>query len=154
MARASAQYLRIFTATGVTLYRWQSFYAYRSVTWSGASWDYQQFSADGFTDGSSGDETSMSISAPVVPVVVAAFESAIREGHLIEVATYEFDDEIDDQAPQADQQLVSLITAQVVGGSAGVTRMQLQVGSALAPVGAQYPPRVFTSSIMGSGCQL
>ncbi len=154
MSRASAQYLRIFTVSGVTLHRWQSFYAYRPVLWSGFSWDYQQFSADGFTDGASGDETSMSISAPATPAVAGALEAAIREGHLIEVSTYEFDDEIDDQSPQTDQELISSITAQVIGGSASVTRIQLQVGSALAPVGAQYPPRAFTTAIMGAGCQL
>jgi hypothetical protein len=154
MSRAQAQYLRIFTVGGLTLQRWHSFYGFKSVSYNGFTWQYQNFSADGFTDGDSGDETNMSISAPATPIVVTAFEQAIRDGIFVQVDTYEFDDEIDDQTPQADQQIITSVIAQVISGSATITSMNLQIGSALSPVGAQCPPRTLTTAIMGAGCQL
>lgn len=154
MARAQAQYLRIFSAAGATFHRWQSYYTYRNVTWDNASWQWVQFSADGFTAGASGDETNLSVSAPATPLVTVAFEAAIRDGSFVEVSTYEFDANAGNQAPQDAQQLVASVVAQVVGASGTATSLSLQLGSALSPIGAQFPPRTFTTAIMGVGCRL
>ena len=154
MARAQAQYLRIYDVAGATYQRWQSYYSNVTVTWANNSWSFVPFIADGFTAGISGDETNVSIKAPATSLVISTFEAAIANGHLAELSIYQFDTLSGNSTPQATQELIASYTGQVVGGSGGLTSLSLQLGSALSPVGAQIPPRKFTTAIMGKGCKL
>ncbi len=154
MARAQSQYLRIYDTAGTTYQRWQSYYGNTTVSFSSASWQYVPFIADGFTAGISGDEANISVTAPATSVVMAAFETAIANGRLVDLSIYQFDTLLGNDTPQAGQELVAAFTGQVVGGSGGLTSITLQLGSALSPVGAQIPPRTFTTAIMGKGCRL
>jgi hypothetical protein len=154
MARAQAQYMRIYGADGVTYQRWQSYYGNTTVSYDSSSWQYVPFVADGFTAGLSGDEADISVTAPATSVVIDAFESAISSGRLVELSIYQFDPELGNDVPQFGQELVAGYTGQVVGGTAALTTLTLQLGSALSPVGAQIPPRNFTTAIMGKGAVL
>jgi hypothetical protein len=154
MARAQSQYLRIYDTAGVTYQRWQSYYANNTVSWDSASWAYVPFIADGFTAGIGGDEASVSVTAPATSVVIEAFEEAIGAGRLVNLSIYQFDTLLGNSTPQAGQTLVGSFTGQVVGGGSSLTSITLQLGSALSPVGAQIPPRKFTTAIMGKGCLL
>lgn len=154
MARAQSQYLRIYDSTGTTRQRWQSYYSGKTVSWSSASWQYVPFIADGFTAGISGDESDISVTAPATTLVMQAFEAAIRRGRLVDLSIYQFDTILGNNDPQSAQELVAAFTGQVVGGSGGLTSMTIQLGSALSPVGAQIPPRKFTTAIIGKGAKL
>lgn len=153
MARAQAQYLRIYDAAG-TYQRWQSYYGNATVNFDGAPWLYVPFSADGFSEGISGDEANISVQAPATAIVVTALEAAILNGRLVELSTYQFDPLLGNDAPQTGQTLVGRYVGQVAGGSGGLTTMAIQLGSAISPVGAQIPPRTFTTAIMGKGARL
>ncbi len=155
MARAQSQYLRIYDAvTSVTYQRWQSYYANATVTQGGQLWAYVPFIAEGFTEGISGDESNISVSAPATPIVVGALEAAINRGHLVQIDTYQFDPLLGNNAPQASQQLIATYVGQVTGGGGSLTALTVQLGSAISPVGAQIPPRTFTTAIMGKGAKL
>ena len=155
MARAQSQYLRIYDATtSVTYERWQSYYASATVTLSGQKWSYVPFVAEGFTEGISGDETNITIEAPAIAIVVAAFDAAIRRGHMVELSMYQFDPALGNTTPQAAQTLIGTYLGQVTSGGGGLTSLTLQLGSAISPIGAQIPPRVFTTAIMGKGARL
>lgn len=154
MARAQAQYLKINDVSGTVRHRWQSYYANVSVTWEGAAWSYVPFVADGFTEGISGDEANISIAAPAIKTVVGAFDAAIAGGWIVELSTYQFDPEQGNNSPQVGQVLIGRYLGQVTGGGGGLSSMVLQLGSAISPVGAQIPPRIFSTAIMGKGCRL
>lgn len=154
MARAQSQYLRIFDTAGVTYERWQSYYATGSVSWDGQTWAYVPFAADGFTAGINVDDADISVTAPATRPVVRAFEQAIRQSLLIRLEIYQFDPTIGNNAPQEEQELLAQYIGQVAGGSSGLTSITVQLGSALAPVGSQIPPRKLTTYIMGKGCKL
>lgn len=154
MARAQSQYLRIYNAANTTLYRFQSYYSYRPITWSSATWDYLPFVADGFTAGVTGDESNVTITAPATSTVATVFQDAINSGHFAQLFIYEFNSSAGNLSPQDGQSLVGTMTAQVVGGQATATTMTLQLGTALSPVGAQFPPRKLTTQLMGVGCRL
>lgn len=154
MARAQSQYLRLFDAAGVTYQRWQSYYPGGNVTYDGASWFYVPFTCNGISAGVVSGEANLSITAIATAIVVAAFQQAITVGHLCTVSFYEFDSDAGNDLPQATQTLLAAVTGQVVGGSASATAITIQLGSALAPVGAQVPPRTATTALIGVGCQL
>lgn len=154
MARAQSQYMRIYSITNITYHRFQNYYGQQTVSFDSNNWQYLRFIANGFTAGISGDETNVTITAPATTLVMQAFEPSIAEGRLVDLEIYQFNTLSGNDSPQAGQQLVAAYTGQIVGGSGGLTSMTLQLGSALSPVGAQIPPRKFTTGIMGKGAKL
>lgn len=154
MARAQAQYLRIYDASGVTYQRWQSYYVNTTVTWDSAVWQYVPFAADGFTAGISGDESEITVSAPATTTMISAFESAINNGRLVGLNIYQFDTLFGNASPQVGQELIAGFTGQVIGGKGGLTLIEIQLGSALSPIGAQVPPRKLITQLIGKGCKL
>lgn len=154
MPLAQSQYLRLFDAAGTTYARWQSYYIDTAVSWQGASWQFQQFAADGLTDGTADDGDSITIQAPATNVIIEAFQNALAAGWLAELLIYQFDPLINNSTPQGGQTLIGGYVGQAVAAKATMTSFALVLGSALAPVGAQVPPRKLTTLLMGQGCRL
>jgi len=153
MARAQSQYLRIFSGS-TTYQRWQSYYVNTSVSWAGASWSYQPFDADGITAGGVQSESSISIRLPATTNVIEVILQALDEARLAELQFYEFDTILGNSVPQAGQTLIASYLGEVVGVKGGFTEIEIELGSSLAPVGAQVPPRTFSSRLVGAPCKL
>jgi hypothetical protein len=162
MARAQAQYLRIYDLAGTTYERWQNYYSGKTVTSQGQSWDHEPFLADGLVTGTRGDEAEITVSVAATIRVVRAFEASLNNGRLVDVATYAFNPALGNDEPQPlfffgdvkRQLLISQFTGQVVSASGGISNLSISLGSALSPVGAQVPPRKFTTAIMGKGAKI
>ena len=153
MARAQSQYLRIFSG-GTTYQRWQSYYVNTSVTWESATWSYQAFDADGITAGEVQSESSISIRLPATTNVIEVVLQALNEARLAELQFYEFDTILGNSTPQAGQTLIASYLGEVVGVSGGFAEIQMGLGSSLSPIGAQVPPRKFSSLLIGAPCKL
>jgi hypothetical protein len=153
MARGQSQYLRIFSGS-TTYQRWQSYYVNTSVTWESAAWSYQPFDADGITAGEVQSESSISVTLPATTNVMEVVLQALDEARLAELRLYEFDTIQGNSTPQAGQTLIASYLGEVVGVSGGFTSIQMQLGSSLSPVGAQVPPRTFSTRLIGAPCKL
>jgi hypothetical protein len=153
MARGQSQFLRIFSGS-TTYQRWQSYYVNTSVTWESASWSYQPFDADGITAGEVQSESSISVTLPATTNVMEVVLQALDEARLAELRLYEFDTILGNSTPQAGQTLIASYLGEVVGVSGGFTSIQMQLGSSLSPVGAQVPPRTFSTRLIGAPCKL
>lgn len=155
MARGQSQFLRVFDGS-TTYQRWQNHYIQQSVTLSGATWNWLPFDVDGFTEGQTGDEGGMTVTLPGTALVIAEVEKALREARLVEISMYEFD-VLEDGAtagPLADQDLIASYVGEVVGAGGSFESIRLELGSSLSPVGAQVPPRTFTTRLIGAPCKL
>ena len=153
MDRGQSQYLRIFSGN-TTYQRWQSYYVNSSVTWEGASWAYQDFDADGITAGEVQSEASISVTLPATTNVIEVVMQALNEARLAELRLYEFDAILGNSTPQAGQTLIASYLGEVVGVSGGFTQITMELGSSISQVGAQVPPRKFTTKLIGAPCQL
>ena len=153
MARAQAQYLRIFSGT-TTYQRWQSYYVNTSVSYGGDAWAYQPFDADGITAGEVQSESSISVRMPATTNAIDVALQALDEARLAELQLYEFDTLLGNATPQAGQTLIASYLGEVVGVSGSFTSIEMELGSSLSPIGAQVPPRKFTSKLTGSPCKL
>lgn len=153
MARGQSQFLRIFSGS-TTYQRWQSFYVNTSVTWESATWLYQPFDADGITAGEVQSESSISIKLPATTTVMEVALQALDEARLVELRMYEFDADVGSGSPSASQSLIASYLGEVVGVKGGFTSIQVELGSSLSPVGAQVPPRTFSTRLIGSPCKL
>jgi len=120
--RAQAQYLRIYDESS-TYVRWQQYYVNQTITLDAASWTFNPFSANGIVGSSASGGNSISVTAPATTSVVDAFTAAIANNRLCE---------------------------EVTGMGGSFTGISIELGSSLSPVGAQVPPRKFTSYLIGS----
>ena len=153
MARAQAQYLRIFSGS-TTYQRWQSYYVNTSVTWDSAAWSYQPFDADGITAGEVQSESSISVRLPATTNVMEVVLQALDDARLAELQLYEFDTILGNSTPQAGQTLIASYLGEVVGVQGSFTEIEMELGSSLAPVGAQVPPRTYSTRLIGAPCKL
>jgi hypothetical protein len=115
-----------------------------------ASWEYMPFSASGIVESGASGGKSVSITVPATNSVVEAFNLALSYGRFCELKIYEFDSRLDQAAPQSAQNLIAAYTAEVVNVSGTFTRLDIELGSSLSPVGAQVPPRKFNSYLIGA----
>jgi len=155
MARGQSQFLRIFD--GATTYqRWHNHYIQQSVAWAGATWNWLPFDVEGFSEGQTGDEGGMTVSLPGTALVIGQVEAALRDARLVELTMYEFDVLADGatDAPLSGQDLIASYVGEVVGAGGAFESIRLELGSSLAPVGAQVPPRTFTTRLIGAPCKL
>lgn len=153
MTKAQAQYLRIFSGT-TTYQRWQSYYVNTSVSWESATWAYQPFDADGITVGEVQSESSISVRLPATTNVIEVVLAALNEARLAELRFYEFDTLLGNSTPQAGQTLIASYLGEVVGVQGSLTSIEMELGSSLSPVGAQVPPRTFSTRLIGAPCKL
>jgi hypothetical protein len=153
MARGQSQYLRIFDDGG-TLHRWHNYYINSTVTVSGNSWAFMSFDLDGFTAGQTGDEGGVSVTLPATALVMDVVADALRNARLVELTMYEFDTLLGNDTPQAGQDLIASYVGEVVAAGGPFETVNIELGSSLSPVGAQVPPRKFTSRLIGVPCRL
>ena len=149
MARAVAQYLEITEPSSIVRHRWQNYYLNANVSFDNKVWSYQEFTADGLVDG---QQTSLNVTMPATPLVLSMLGSALAEGWLVEVFGYQFDMN-GDTIPQSDQTLTGSFLGEVIDARGGLYEVSMALGSSLAPVGAQFPPRKLTTQLVGTPCK-
>jgi hypothetical protein len=153
METVQTQFLKIFDEAAV-YHRWQNSYINETITWDNAAWNYQQFTADGITSGEVASEASLVLGVPCTATSEPAIRRALRNGHLILIEQYEFDIEPGQSAVPEAQRLIASYIGEVVGVRGSFTWLEVELGSTLAPVGVQIPPRTFSSYLIGVPCQL
>jgi hypothetical protein len=151
--RGQAQYLRIFDAAGTYL-RWQGFYVGQTITLNSQQWQYYPFVANGLINGSAGSDSGVSVTVPATEAAVVAFETGLRLNRLVELLVYEFDTRLSQSAPQAGQLLIGSFVGEIIGIDGSFSSLGIELGSSLAPVGAQVPPRNYTSRLVGAPLRL
>ena len=151
--KGQAQLLRFYTLAGTTQERWQSYWS-GTVTFGGQSWEEVQFDAPAVTDGDPGAERNITIVMAATGKVTQAIESALAAGWLAQLQMYDFDTATALTGPPSGMRLIAQFDGQAVSAKATATSFLLNLGTALAPVGATVPPRILTTALMGIGARL
>lgn len=146
--RSQAFYLRIFSGA-TDFQRWQSYYVNQTITFNSKSWDYHPFTVDAFTGGSTPGER-FTLEVPATNQAVETFNYALGLNWLCEVRMYEFSTQVTQNAPSTSQVLIAAVFGEVVEVRGGFTTLSVTLGSGLAPVGAQAPPRTYTTALVGT----
>jgi hypothetical protein len=73
---------------------------------------------------------------------------------VVTLRVIQFDEETAGSTPPATYTLAASCVGEVISASAGLTTMSWKLGSALSPVGAQFPPRTATTPLIGVPCRL
>ena len=152
--RGQAQYLRVYTSGGADHKLWQNFYVNTDTTLASKVYTYFPFEWDGVGESSALSGSTVSLKMPATSQAVNCFEDASKQQHLCLVSTYEFDTRLGIVAPQTGQTLIAEFLGYVLSMNGSFTELTVELGSTLAPIGAQIPPRTATNSLVGVPIQL
>jgi hypothetical protein len=154
MATGQAAFVSLGDGFGTVFARWQSYWIDAITSWDSQSWTYQQLDWAGVTSGqATGEQATLTL--PAVPSVLAMTETALAGPWVITLRVIQFDEEAaSSTAPPATYTLAASCVGEVIGASAGLTTMTWRLGSALSPVGAQFPPRTAITPLIGVPCRL
>ena len=151
MARyaAQSQYLRIYTSGGSDHHLWQNFYVNQTVTVLSKSYRYFPFTWGGVGESSAIGEQTVQLTMPATSLVISAFQDAFTSKHLCELTTYEFDYRLGIDAPVFSQRVIGSFLGYVATMSGSLTELSVELGSTIAPVGAQIPSRTASNRLVG-----
>lgn len=147
-------FLRIYDG-GTTLMALQNYYINGSITVSGDDYQFLDFSIGEVSSTVTADSSSLQITLPALTTVVLEIENALATGLLARLLIYRFEaDEAPDSPPEGQTTLIDFIGEVVNASSPFDSRITMELGSALAPIGSQVPPRRFTSALIGVPARL
>ena len=153
MATGQAAFVSLGDGFGTVYARWQSYWIDAVVSWSSQQWSYQQLDWAGVTSGQAvGDQASLTL--PAVPSVLAMTEQALAGPWVATLSVIQFDESAASSGPPATTVLAASCVGEVIGASASLTQLTWKLGSALAPIGAQFPPRTAITALIGVPCRL
>lgn len=153
-SRGQSQFLRIFTSGGSDHHLWQNFYVNQSVTVSSKAYRFFPFFWDGIGESSAIGEQTVQLTLPASVLAISAFEAAFSSKHLCELKTFDFDARLGVSTPQAGQTLIGSFLGYVSRMNSSLTELSVELGSTIAPVGAQIPSRTASNRLVGVPIQL
>jgi hypothetical protein len=133
----------------------QNYYLTGSVLADGVEYQFLDFSASGMTSSTNADSSTTQVTLPALTTVILQTEQALAQGWLARLRIYRFEADAGPTSPPSGQTTMVDIIGEVTGAaSPSDAIMTLEIGSALAPIGAQIPPRRFTSALVGVPARL
>ena len=148
MAVGQAAFLEIGDGFGSITNRWQSYWIDQVVSWDSRTWTYQQLDWAGLVSGQAvGDQATITL--PAVPSVLQLTERALAGAWVAQLRVIQFDESAATTPPASGYVLAASCIGQVVGASGTLTQTTWRLGSALSPLGAQFPPATATTALIG-----
>ena len=152
--RGQAQYLRVYTPGGADQKLWQNFYVNTDVTLASKTYNYFPFEWNGVGESSALSGQTVSLKMPATSLAINCFETAFKEQQLCLVSTYEFDTRLGISNVQSGQTLIAEFLGYIASMNGTFTELTVELGSTLAPIGAQIPSRTATNGLVGVPIQL
>ena len=147
--RAQSQFLRIYTSGGSDHHLWQNFYVNQSVTLSSKDYRFFPFAWSGIGESSAIGEQTVQLVLPATSLAISAFQAAFSSKHLCELKTYEFDSRLGVTTPQSSQTVIGSFLGYISKMTSSSTELTVELGSTIAPVGAQIPSRTASNRLIG-----
>lgn len=151
----SPVFLRLWDPVGgSTVFAVQDFY-HSTITVSSVNYQFLDFSVSGLATMASADANDVTVS---LPALTTAVETAARgTGQLLaSVTVYHFEADTAPDTPPGGQttlvQFVGMLSSWALPNFD--SELTLTIGSPLSPIVAQFPPRRYSSAIVGTPCRL
>lgn len=151
---AQAALLELSDGNGTIYRRWQNHWIDAGVTWESQRWDYLAFNWDGLTAGAAAASDQITITLPREGDAGALATQAVALRWVVNLRIYQPDEAAALSGPPVGMPLLDSALGQVVGLTGDATTLALRLGSPLLPVGAQFPPLLATTRLIGVPCRL
>ena len=153
MARAQVALIELGDGAGTMFARWQTQWMNQIISFGGVQWAYRQLSWSGLVSGQGQGEQAV-ITVPATKENHDLFERALAERWLCWITVLDFDEVAGDAGIPAAFTVAAATVGECIGGSGTLVNRTIQLGSALSPIGAQFPPRSATTELIGVPCRL
>jgi hypothetical protein len=141
MLQSTAGFLTFKTKAGAVVHRWQN-------RWSGQTVDghsFMPFLIQEINSSVAAASDSVSLSLPEMKTTIELVEQAVADAYVVQLIIKKYPD-----ADSTAGTVVAQTTGEVIGATLSIGAIQVDLGSSLDPVGAQIPPRRFTTTILGA----
>jgi hypothetical protein len=137
---ALAQFLRVFSGSTDQL-KLQNYFIGQTVD----SYDFGAFETSGTIVSTGTEQTGLTLTFPYSKSRQDFADQAFANGWLVEMTMYQFNPD----TPSA-KTLIARMVGEVVSIESNLQVVALTVGSSLEPIGAQIPPRKYTTTLVGT----
>jgi hypothetical protein len=148
MGIANAMFFRAYSGIQ-NIYRFQNYEVDTNVD----GYDYAPFQTSEIVTSTTGDQGSLTVEFPYTQFYRTKVEIIALYSLLVEVQLYTFDP-LTGSSINSARSLIATYQGQAMSGTLGPPRLTLELGSVLSPVGAQMPPLLATTSLIGDPCKV
>ena len=154
MSRSYMATLTIFSGN-TTYIRWQNYYVNETINFfvqgvGTVPFEFFPFEFGGINDSAAVGGAEMTVAMPATSAALTQFLKAQSNLRLCELKLYEFSAYLAQTPPPQNFQVVATHVGQVLNLGGTFTQLQVGLGSVLSPVGAQVPPRTYSTALIGS----
>lgn len=150
-----ATFLLFYDSTGTAQFGVQNYYQQATITIDSVDYQLLPFDVGELASTQSADTSAVTITLPALTSVVAAVEAGLAAGWLANLRIFRFEAATAPDTPPASQTVLLDFIGEINGGNSNFeSSITVEIGSALAPLGSQVPPRLFTSALVGVPCRL
>lgn len=149
MTQAQAQRLRVFTQDLQIKAAWQSYWVGKNVQ----NHSFLTYSTGVIVTSNTGDSQTLEVSLPAVAPIAILIDEAYANQYIWETEIIQFDSTLEDELPPFYITVAQYI-GQIESATSDGVSFILTLGSSLNPIGAQVPPRRFTSDRIGTPLRL
>jgi hypothetical protein len=148
MTTGIATFLRVYTGT-TDIAKYQNYEVNTAVDGYG----YVPFDTGSITFSAAGDQNSMQVRFPYTSRLRQRVEQIIKYAWIVEIQIYKFTPTATGNISST-KTLATQFTGQGISGSLGLGAITLELGSSLSPIGAQIPPAIATTTLIGEPCKV
>ena len=148
MASANAMFLRAYIG-GQDIYKFQNYDVDATVD----GYEFAPFQTSNIELSTTGDQGSLTVEFPYTQSFRTKVEIIALYSLLVEVQLYNFEP-LEDGSMNTIRVLISTYQGQAMSGSLAPPTLCIELGSVLSPVGAQIPPLLATTALIGDPCKV
>jgi hypothetical protein len=140
--QSTAAFMVIRQKNGTVVKQWQN--RWNSQTIEGH--EFMPFMINEINSAISSNSDTVTIQFPEIKAIVDLVEAAVSAAYIVQLSIKKY------TTPTATTggTVVAMTTGEVVQASMNTQMVQVVLGSSLDPVGAQVPPRRYTTTILGA----
>ena len=149
MTQAQAQRLRVFNQELEIKAAWQSYWVGKKVQ----GHRFLTYDTGVIKTSNTGDSQTLDVSMPATAPLAKFIEEAYENQYIWETEIIQFDSTLEDELPPF-YITVAQYVGQIESATSDGVSFNLTLGSSLNPIGAQVPPRRFTTDRIGTPLRL
>lgn len=145
MITATAIFIRFYDSANVDQARWQNFFVDNTVD----GYVFRSFNSSDMLMNRTADEGGLTITMPATSDYLSFFSKAIEEAYLADIVLYEMEVTSGMPTDLTTASIVGRFVGEVIAMETNLTKLAVELGTAMDAVSGEIPGRRITTSLVG-----
>lgn len=145
MITATAIFVRFYDSANVDQARWQNFFVDNTVD----GYVFRSFNSSDMLMNRTADEGGLTITMPATSDYLSFFSKAIEEAYLADIVLYEMEVTSGMPTDLTTASIVGRFVGEVIAMETNLTKLAVELGTAMDAVSGEIPGRRITTSLVG-----